>query len=204
MTWSGWQIKKNISLILKEFNENVCSKTPRCRKYSDSYMMEWCIVKVQRVETSPSISNTSPSNFKALPSQFYPYAAPLHCPLMLPSSFSASLSPLKHFSSPLTPLHRHLRLSRFPWRLLLAHTSPFNSSPSTLMLCHHHLTLFSASWLHLPPSHWHLMPLYRPLLHLHRPVTLFLCLLTLLHQPFTFHRRPLTLFRHPLVTSCRF
>ena len=149
MTWSGWQIQKNISLLLKEFYENVRSKTPigvwkkiilqRCE------MIHLCIVKIQRTNTSLSIFNASPSIFKALLLQLYAYAAPLHIPPCLPSSLVPLCRYLKPFRRPLTPFHRHLRLSvsldafSSPWNAY--HTSPFNSSPSTLMLCYHHLTL---------------------------------------------------------------
>ena len=108
-------------------------------------MMHWCIVKIQRVNTSPSIFNASPSNFNALPSQLYTYAAPLHCHPCLPSPLVPLCRHLKPFRRPLTPLYRHLRLfvslDSFSSPLNAYHISPFNSSPSTLMLYYHHLTL---------------------------------------------------------------
>ena len=32
MTYSGWQMKKNVLLLFKQFHENFRSQTPRCKK----------------------------------------------------------------------------------------------------------------------------------------------------------------------------
>ena len=68
---------------------------------------------------------------------------------------------LEPLPRPLTPLHRHLRVSvsldAFSSPLNAYHTSPFNSSPSILTFCHHHLTLHDC--LLAPPHRIYRLPI---------------------------------------------